>query len=123
MAQTTSDSNLNCDYQTIVNRKIDLATAGLHYFIFKDITQNVSPENALNIVEYILAMKVETNISDSYRTSTIQTISLFSKFSKNKPFTQMKKEDVLLFLDSSRKDDTQDPLHQWIGTYNLRRVI
>jgi hypothetical protein len=116
MAQTTSDSNRNCDYQAIVNRKIDLATAGLHSFIFKDITQNVSPENALNIVEYVLAMKVETNMSDSYRVNTINTLSLFSKFSKNKPFTQMRREDILLYLDSSRKDETLDPLHKWIGS-------
>ncbi|MGN6631581.1 MAG: hypothetical protein ACTHKP_05010, partial [Nitrososphaeraceae archaeon] len=74
MAQTTAtDSNRNHSYQTIVNRKIDLATAGLPSFIFKDITQNVSPENALNIVEYVLAMKIETNISDSYRMNTITT--------------------------------------------------
>lgn len=57
MEQTTI-SNWNCDYQTIVNRNINLATAGLPSFIFKDITQNVSPENAINIVEYVLAMKI-----------------------------------------------------------------
>ncbi len=124
MAQTTAtDSNRNRSYQTTVNGKIDLATAGLPSFIFKDITQNVSPENALNIVEYVLAMKIETNISDSYRMNTITTLSLFSKFSKNKAFTQMRREDVLLYLDSSRKDETLDPLHKWIGSYNLRRVI
>lgn len=44
MSQATTDSNRNTDYQTIANRKIDLATAGLHPFIFKDITQNVSPD-------------------------------------------------------------------------------
>jgi integrase len=124
MEQTTAtESDRNCDHQTIVNRKIDLATAGLYSFIFKDITQNVSSENALNIVEYVIAMKIETNISDSYRMNTINTLSLFSKFSKNKPFTQMRREDVLLYLDSSRKDETLDPLHKWIGTYNWRRVI
>ena len=50
----------------IVNGKIDFATAGLLPFIYKDITQNVSSENALNIAEYILAMKTETNLSDMY---------------------------------------------------------
>ncbi len=67
MAQATTDFNRNTDYQTIAKRKIDLATAGLHPFICKDITQNVSPENALSIVEYVLAMKIETNVSDAYR--------------------------------------------------------
>jgi hypothetical protein len=110
MTQITTESNRNCNYQTIVNRKIGLATAGLQSFIFKDITQNISPENAL-IVEYVLAMKIEINISDSYRAYTIQTLSLFSRFSKNKPFTLMRREDILFYLDSSRKDGTLDPLH------------
>jgi integrase len=124
MEQTTAtESNRNCDYQTIVNRKIDLATAGLHPFIFREITQNVSPENAHIIVGYVIAMKIETNISDSYRTYTIQTLSLFSRFNKNKSFAHIKREDVLHYLDSCRKDETEDPLHKWIGTYNLRVVI
>ena len=58
MAQTTSTFNQNskiCDYQKIANRKIGLATAGLQPFIFKDITQNISPENALTIAEYVFA--------------------------------------------------------------------
>lgn len=69
--QTTTESG--CDYQNILDRKIDLATVGLHSFIYKDITQNVSAKNTLCIVEHILAMKVETNISDTYRMYTIQT--------------------------------------------------
>jgi integrase len=123
MTQTTNESNQNCNYQNILDRKIDLATAGLHRFIFKHITQKISPENALSIVEYILAMKVETNISDTYRSYTIQTLSLLSRFSMSKPFIQMTREDVLLYLDGSRQSDTLDPLHKWIGTYNLRRIV
>ncbi len=123
MGQRTIGLGQNCDYRNIVNRKIDLATAGLPSFIIKDVTQNVSPENALTIIEYVLAMKIETNISDTYRTYTTLTLSLLSRFSKNKPFAQMIREDILLYLDSSRKNGTLDPLHKWIGTYNLRRVI
>jgi hypothetical protein len=88
MAQTAAAYSQNskiCDYQKIANRKIDLATAGLQPFIFKDITQNVSPENALTIAEYILAMKTETNVSDDYRSLLIKKLSLFSRFSENKP--------------------------------------
>ena len=56
-----------CDYTRIANRKIDFATAALLPFIYKDLTQNVSSENAVNIAEYILVMKTETNLSDTYR--------------------------------------------------------
>jgi hypothetical protein len=30
--------------------------------------------------------------------------------------------DVLEFLDSFCKTETQDPLHKWIGTYNTFRM-
>jgi integrase len=31
----------------------------------------------------------------------------------------MKREDILSYLNSLRKPDEMDPLHKWIGTYNL----
>ncbi len=82
MAQATAtgkQSSKIYDYQKIANRKIDFATAGLQPFIFKDITQNVSRENALTIAEFILAMKTETNVSDAYRSLLIKKLCLFFK--------------------------------------------
>jgi hypothetical protein len=35
----------------------------------------------------------------------------------------MDRDDVLAFLDSYRKTDASDPLHKWIGTYNLYRTV
>jgi integrase len=32
----------------------------------------------------------------------------------------MTRDDILNFLDSLRKDDTEDLMHKWIGSYNLR---
>jgi integrase len=121
MAQTAATPTR--DHEIITNRKIDFATAGLHPFIYKDLTQSVSPENALNIAEYVLAMKTETNLSDAYRSIIIRTFSLLSRFSRNKSFESMTREDVLFYLDSSRKSDPIDPLHKWIGTYNLRKIV
>lgn len=91
----TYNQNLSntCDYEKIANGKIDFATAGLLPFIYKDLTQNVSPENALKIAEYILAMKTESNLSDAYRSTTIQTLSILSRFSKNKSFSDMTREE------------------------------
>src|SRR5215831_18500781 len=80
----------------IVNGKIDFATE----VIYKDLTQNISSENALNIAEYILAMKTETNLSDMYRTTIIQTLSILSRFSRNKSFTHMTRDEILVYLDS-----------------------
>lgn len=45
------------EYEKILNRKIDFATAGLQPFIYRNLSKNVSPENALTIAEYVLAMK------------------------------------------------------------------
>src|SRR6476620_11649720 len=35
----------------------------------------------------------------------------------------MTREDVLSYLDKSRKPENEDPLHKWIGSYNIRCII
>ncbi|HEY9388057.1 MAG TPA: hypothetical protein VIP70_13530 [Nitrososphaeraceae archaeon] len=35
----------------------------------------------------------------------------------------MTRQDILAFLDSYRKTDAADPLHKWIGTYNLHCAV
>jgi integrase len=34
----------------------------------------------------------------------------------------MTRDDVLEYLNSHRRPEESDPLHKWIGTYNLRRI-
>jgi hypothetical protein len=123
MTQNTAIINEVGNNQEVINRKIELVTAGLHYFIYKDLTQNVSPENALTVSEYILTMKNEINISDNYRKITIGVLCSLCKFVQNKKFLNMTKEDVLRYLDNLRKSEISDPFHKWIGTYNLRRTM
>jgi integrase len=54
----------------------------------------------------------------------IHTIANLSKFHRNKvQFNEMTREDILLYLDSLRRPEGLDPLHKWIGTYNLKRTI
>jgi len=31
--------------------------------------------------------------------------------------------DILAFLDSFRRNETIDPMHRWIGTYNIYRTL
>ena len=45
--------------QDILDRKIDFPTAGVWPYIHRDLTENVSPKNALTVAEYKLAMKTE----------------------------------------------------------------
>jgi hypothetical protein len=92
MARTISKGTYNqrsskpFAYDKIANGKIDFATAGLFPSIYRGLTQNISPENALNIAEYILAMKTETNLSDAYRSTIIETLSLLSRFRENSTY-------------------------------------
>jgi hypothetical protein len=67
-------------------------------------------------------MKTEVNYSDHYGKDTIKFLCRFSSYHKNKPFKDISRNDIIDFLDSLRKTEPQDPLHKWIGTYNLYRM-
>jgi hypothetical protein len=107
----------------IVVRKIDLVTTGLPEYVSKQLIDLccLSPENALTIVNFLLTQKTEINISDTYKLNMISTLLLLSSFLNHKSFRDMKLNDILIYLDSLRKDDASDPLHKWIGSYNVKR--
>ena len=49
----------------------------------------------------------------------IETLARFSKYNDNKPFKDLTRSNVIAFLDTYRRTETQDPMHKWIGTYNI----
>ncbi len=104
------------------DRKIESATEGLKSDCYMQFYK-ISHENALTIADYILSMKSEINPADSYRRDNILLLARFSIFHHNKAFKRIIRDDVLLFLDSLRKPESVDPLHKWIGTYNLFRIF
>jgi integrase/recombinase XerD len=106
---------------SILDRKIEEITAGLSGIYSKNLLY-ASQNNAVTIIDYIAAMRVEINPSDSYRKDLIEFICRFSKFNNNKPFKELTRTDVIAFLDTLRKTETQDPLHKWIGTYNVYKI-
>jgi integrase/recombinase XerD len=111
----------------IIERKIVLATEGLATKFcesrLKDRTK-LSEENALTISEYIIVMKRETNPRLTYIRYTIQFLTDLSRcVGIRKPFKDMTKEDILYYLDKCRKPENNDPLHKWIGSYNIKRII
>src|ERR671922_1887447 len=109
----------------LFERKVDLVTEGLPAGYAKrlKLVGQVSQDNALTICNYIMAMKTEINSSDDYRRTNVAVLTKLSKFFGNqKSFNQITREDVLSFLDSLRKPESLDPLHKWVGTYNLHRV-
>ena len=64
-------------------------------------------------------METEINPSNHYKKHVIILLCKFSQRNNDKPFEQMTRQDVIAYLDSFRKPETVDPLHKWIGTYNL----
>jgi hypothetical protein len=81
-------------------------------------------ENTLTRCNYVSSLRSEINPSDDHRKNIIILLSELSIFFKNtKRFKEdMTREDMLSFLDSFRKTESADPLHKWIGTYNLYRA-
>jgi integrase len=89
---------------------------------FKELIVRTGVNNSSTIVEFLLAIKIENNISECTKSNYIVTLSFLCSFHKNKAFNEMTRDDILSFLDSYRKPEVSDPLHRWIGTYNNHRV-
>ena len=105
----------------LLDRKIEECTAGLVPSVSKQLF-SISKDNAAIIVKYIEVVKTEVNPADSYRRNIILLLCRFSNYHENKVFKEISRDDIVKFLDSLRKTETTDPMHQWIGTYNLFRV-
>lgn len=85
--------------------------------------QQLASTNKTNddiIKEYFDAMQIEINPSVNYVNTNRNTLNKLSRFHKNKPFANLKREDIISYLNSIRKSEEIDPLHKWIGTYNSR---
>jgi integrase/recombinase XerD len=77
--------------------------------------------NGTILADYVIAAKTESNISDTYRKEIIKDLFVLSRFfGHEKSFKDMSRDDILSYLDTLRKPEPTDPLHKWIGTYNLR---
>ena len=106
-----------------LERKINL--------IAKDLSPNyanrlygILGNNALSIVDFILSLKTEINLSNNHTRNNIMVLTLLSRFHNDlKSFKEMTREDVIAFLDGARKPESVDPLHKWIGTYNTYRTL
>jgi integrase/recombinase XerD len=105
----------------ILDRKIDETGSGLPASYTRQL-HSISKDNASIIVDYITAMKNEVNLADNYRRGVIEILSRLSKYNDNKPFKNSTRSNIIAFLETHRKTDTQDPMHKWIGTYNLYRI-
>jgi integrase/recombinase XerD len=101
-----------------LDRRIDEITEDLPNFFRKQL-RSISKHNAATACDYITALNRVINLSRSYRRDNINILCTFSKFVDNKVFQDCHKNDLISFFDSLRKPESADPLHKWIGTYNL----
>jgi integrase/recombinase XerD len=109
----------------MISSQVDIenVTNGLPKYIHKQLTHTISTENATKIAKYIISQKTEVNLSDNYRKSVVTCLITLSRYFTNKSFSQLTRSDIINYLDSLRKSEDIDPVHKWIGTYNLRRQL
>jgi integrase len=108
-----------------LEKRIDSLTEGsLPYFksIFKQMAL-ANPLNARILCEFIVAERDEHNLKLSSILTQIKIIYLFNRYLHYKSFEQITKDDVVGYLVSLKKSESQDPTHKWIGTYNTRQMI
>jgi integrase len=108
----------------------EAAAFGLHQYQHQhlrdydiNLLSKQSKQNASTIMNYILAISDEVNPSTAHKRNQIQILSKLSESCNQKPFLEMTREDILYsYLQRCRKPEDIDPMHKWIGTYNLRRI-
>jgi integrase len=88
---------------------------------FPNAFNDLSQVNASKIANYIQSMKSEINLSDHYMRDVVVLLCKFSKYNRNMSFEEVAREDILAFLNSFVNSEVSDPLHKWIGTYNIYR--
>jgi integrase/recombinase XerD len=121
LKQATSKIQSSNSKSAILDRKIEETAGGLPASFSRSL-RIISEENAATIIDYIAAVRIEVNLSDHYRKDLIEILSRFARSTGNKHFKDVTRNDIISFLDSFRKIDTADPLHKWIGTYNIYRM-
>jgi hypothetical protein len=112
----TTSTTINPLHDRIENIATELSSPHTRNLLY------AAEDNASTIIDYVNIMKTEVNYSNHYGNDTIGALCRFSKYHKNKPFKEVIRDDIIEFLDSFRKTETQDPLHKWIGTYNLYKM-
>jgi hypothetical protein len=88
------------DNDAIFERKIDLITEGIGSF-FAAKLRELPMDHALTIVNYVISMRNEINLSDNYRKLNIYVLYKISKFFDfAKSYKEFVREDLLQYLES-----------------------
>jgi hypothetical protein len=118
LSQASTSTSTSASASALLDRKIEECTADLTASVNKQLL-SIGKDNAATIVKYTEVMRTEVNTSNHYRRDLILLLCRFSKYLSDRPFKEISRENIVNFLDSLRKTETKDPMHKWIGTYNL----
>jgi integrase len=105
----------------LYDQKFHQITSDLKQYRINQLKKMEETNSAL-LVEYLNSRMREGNLKPASRANTIDRLSRLSVFHKNKSFREMTTEDIFSYLDTLRRTECQDPMHRWIGTYNLSLV-
>jgi integrase/recombinase XerD len=120
MTQETFTSDVLND--PLFERKLETAVDGLSPY-FRKCILNFLPENTKLVVDFINSELQYNNTRVLTKKNKIQAVDEFTKFLRKKygheiPLKQVGREDFEDFQSSKRKNENEDPLHKWVGTYN-----
>jgi site-specific recombinase XerD len=82
------------------------------------INYDIRIQNQKIINDYFEARKTETNRACSTQVVMNNTLNRLSRY-VNKNFQDVSRDNIVSFLSTLRKTETDDSNHKWIGTYNL----
>jgi integrase len=125
---TPKESSLDPEIvlQNELETKIEFITHDLSKPYFRNALAKLvkeSGDNVDTICDYIIAEINEINIKPLTREGKIKILLWLSNSHRGKSFRNMTKNDILTYLNSSRKSISEDPSQRWIGTYNGRQMI
>ena len=72
----------------------------------------ITKSNHQLINEYLEAMKIEINLSHNYKSITLSALTKLSQFHNDKAYVKITNNDIIAHLNSLRKSESIDPLHQ-----------
>jgi integrase len=125
MAQSSVNIQHHNDILIDLEKKIELLTKGSSSY-YRSLFKNLSIKNRDNAKTLYDFLETEHNLQN-VKLSTILThikaICLFNEYLSYKNFEKIAKEDIIYYLNSLRKKESDDQTHKWIGTYNTRQMV
>jgi integrase len=106
--------------QVRLQSKIENATKGLTHSYLKRLSL-CNAKHITVICDYVSALRSEIKLSDRYRQSILNILITLSRISR-KGFRDFTRRDVIMYLDQFRKEESIDPTHKRIGTYNANLI-